>query len=73
MPTETEEQKRNRLAVESIASNIANLAKSVNALLGGPLRKKTLLVLLANSTGFPQSTVDRVLVALSEMEKDWLK
>jgi len=70
---ETEEQRRNREAVESIARNIAALARAVGALLDGPLKKRALLVLLANSSGQSQNTVDQVLIALASMEKDWLK
>lgn len=71
-PTETEEQKRNRETVESIARNIATLAKAVNALLTGQLKRKALVVLLANSSALPQREVDRVLTALADLEKDWL-
>ena len=69
---ETEEQKKNRETIEGIANNIASLAKSVNSLLNGPLKRKALVVLLASSAGLPQRTVDLVLTALSELEKDWL-
>lgn len=72
-PVESEEQKRNRIAVESIAANIAALAESVNALLNGPLKRKALLILLANSSGLNQGSVDAVLMALADMRKDWLK
>lgn len=71
--TETDEQRRNREAVESIARNISSLARAVAALLGGPLNKKALLVLLSSSSGMPQSAVGRVLDALKEMESDWLR
>ena len=70
---ETEEAKRARETTESIARNIQALAKSVNAVIGGPLKRRTLLVLLANSAGMTQSAVDAVLTALADLEKDWLK
>lgn len=69
---ETEEQKRNREIVESIARNIASLARAVNSLLNGPLKKKALVVLLASSSGQSQKTVEIVLAALSQLEADWL-
>lgn len=69
---ETEEQKRNREIVESIANNIGRLADSVSSLLGGPLKKKALMVLLAQSSGLSQERVGLVLKALEELRKDWL-
>lgn len=71
--TETEEQKRNREAIEAIAKNIGSLATAVRALLTGPVKRKTLIVLLAASSGQSQRTIDSVLTAISEMDKDWLK
>lgn len=71
--TETEEQRRNREIVEAIAKNITLLAKAVSALLNGPVKKKALVVLLASSSGLSQTHVDRVLTALSDLEKDWLR
>jgi hypothetical protein len=71
-PIETEEQKRNREIVESIANNIAKLARSVHSLLNGPLKKKALVVLLSSSAGLPQKTVETVLLALLDLETDWL-
>jgi hypothetical protein len=70
---ETPEEKRNREMVETIAGNIASLAKAVAALLNGPLKKRALLVLLASSSGLSQTVVDKVLTALQDLEKDWLK
>lgn len=72
-PAETEEQKKQREAIQSIANNISALAKAVAALLGGPLNKRALLVLLASSSKESQSTVDKVLTAIHDLEKDWLR
>lgn len=71
--SETDEQKRQREAIEGIARHISALAKSVATLLNGPLNKRALLILLANSSGCSQREVDAVLTALNDMEKDWLK
>lgn len=71
--SETEEQKRNRETVESIARNISSLAKAVGSLLNGPLKKRTLVVLLASSSQVSQRQVEEVLNALASMEKDWLQ
>lgn len=70
--SETDEAKRNRETVESIAKNIASLARSVQALINGPLKRQTLVILLANSTGLSQGAVSRVLECLVDFEKDWL-
>lgn len=69
---ETEEQKRNREIVESIAGNIASLAKAVKNLLNGSLNKKALLVLLSSSSCLKQHQVESVLKALENLEADWL-
>ncbi len=70
--TETPEQKQYRESVEKIAKNISTLARAVEELLDGPLKRKTLIVLLANSSGLGQGSVDCVLSALANIEKDWL-
>jgi len=72
MVKETPEQKAYREVVEGIAGNISALAKAVRGLLNGPLKKKALTVLLAQSSGLPQNKVDAVLKALEDLESDWL-
>ncbi len=69
---ETEEQRINRELVEKIAGNISSLAKAVSSLINGPLKKRALVVLLASSARLPQSTVEAILTALENLEKDWL-
>lgn len=69
---ETPEQKAARELVEAIAGNIVGLAQTVHALLNGPLKKRALVILLANSSGLPQVSVDKVLKALEELQSDWL-
>lgn len=70
---ETDQQKRDREIVESIARNIGSLSRAVASLLVGPLKKRALVILLATSSGQPQRTVDSVLTALAGMEKEWLQ
>lgn len=55
-----------------IADSISSLAKAVAKLLKGPLNKKALVVLLANSSKISQKQVGRVLASLEEIERDWL-
>lgn len=69
---ETPDQKQQREIIGGIAKNISMLARSVVALLGGPLKKKTVIVLLAASSGLSRNDCDRVLTALADLEKDWL-
>lgn len=69
---ETEEQKRNREIVESIAGNIASLCQAVKKLLNGPLNKKALVILLASSSSLSQNKVEQVLRAIENLESDWL-
>jgi hypothetical protein len=70
---ETDEQKRNRETVESIANNLAQLSDAVASLLHGPLKRRALFVLLAHSSGSSQRQVEAVLVALEGLKKDWLQ
>lgn len=69
---ETPEQKQQREMVESIAKNLNNLANSVKNLVNGPLKKKTILILLAHSTGLSQRDIDSVLSALVTLPRDFL-
>lgn len=69
---ETPEEKQYREATEKIASNIAKLARAVEGLLKGPIRRKALVILLAHSSGQTQKAVEEVLTALSTLERDWL-
>lgn len=68
----TDEQRRNQELIEAIARNIASLARAVDALLHGPLKKRALVILLSNSSGQSMAVVEKVLVALQDLEKDWL-
>lgn len=70
---ETPEQRANRELVEQIAGNIASLSRAVVSLLNGPLNKRAIVLLLANSSGMPQEKVSKVLRALEDLEADWLK
>lgn len=53
---ETEEERKYRELVESIAGNIATLARGVKALINGPLKKRALVLLLASSSGHSRRT-----------------
>lgn len=70
---ETPEQKANRELVEGIAKNITSLSRAVSSLLKGPLKKKALIILLAQSAQLPQNKVEQVLKALENLEADWLQ
>ena len=69
---ETAEQRQAREMIEKIAGNISSLAKSVQSLLNGPLKRRALVILLANSSSLSQDAVTKCLKALEEMEADWL-
>lgn len=66
------EEQRNRELTESIAKHLSDLAASVSALMKGPLKKRALVILLANSSGISQAQVSNVLDALANLERDWL-
>ena len=67
----TPEQEQQEQMVKEIANNISSLAKSVQTLLGGKLKRKAIIILLAQSAGMYQNEVDRVLVALENLEKNF--
>lgn len=70
---ETDEQKKAREVVEQIATNIAQLSRQVRAILDGRLKQKSIVLLLAHTTGLPQYQIEKVLEAIKDMEKDHLK
>lgn len=71
MAKETEDQKAQRLLIEGIAENIAELAGAVKSLLHGRLNKRAIYILLAKSSGLTATDVERVLLAAENLEKDW--
>lgn len=71
-PIESIESKKQKEVVQIIAKNIGALADSVTALLGGELNRKAIILLLAHSAGLPQGTVNEVLIALTNLKKDFL-
>jgi hypothetical protein len=69
---ETPDQKKARELTETIAKTLSELVTSIKQLLGGPLKRKTLLILLSHSAGISQASVNQVLTALENLEKDWI-
>lgn len=70
---ETDDQKKAREVVEDIASNIARLSRQVNDILGGRLKRETVVVLLMYSTKLPKYQIEAVLSAIEKLEKNYLK
>jgi hypothetical protein len=69
---ETEQERMYRETVAKIATNIANLARAVESLVNGPLKRNALVLLLASSSGQSQKVVSYVLRALQNLESEWL-
>lgn len=57
---------------EVIAKSIGELAKSVRALINGPLNRKALVLLLASSSGQNRQAVENMLMAIERLDSDWL-
>ncbi len=71
---ETPEEHKARETVEAIAENIVNLATGVHKIVDGRLNKKAIILLLASAAGgMPQETVTRVLDAIMNLDKKFLK
>ena len=69
---ENEEQKKQREAIESIAKNISFLAHNVESLLSGQLSRKAIVLLLAASSRQSKESINMVLDAIKNLERDWL-
>lgn len=71
--TETPEEKKARETVEEIATTIAKLSREIKAILGGRVKKESIIILLAHSTKLPQYNIKQVLDAIENMEHHHLK
>lgn len=69
---ESPDDKQYRENVEDIACNIAKLSRQVNMLLTGRLKRKAVIILLANSSGYSKTIIDDVLKAIEGMEAEYL-
>lgn len=69
---ETQDEIRAREMIEGIASNIAQLSRQVSNLMSGRLKKKSLVILLAQSARMSQTQVEQVLNAIVNLERDHL-
>lgn len=69
---ETEKEKKDRETIDTIATNIASLAKAVTNLLNGPLKKEAIVLLLTASSNCAKYQVENVLKAIQTLEADWL-
>lgn len=69
----SEEEKKQKETVQNIAKAISNLSGAVKALLNGPIKTKSLIVLLSWSSGVPQYQVQKILEELGNMDKVHLK
>ncbi len=67
------EQQKAQEVVNSIAENLIKLNKAISVILSGKLKRKSLILLLAHSSGLPQYQVNRVLEAITNLEKDHTK
>lgn len=69
----TDVEKKQQETVDNIADAITRLSDSVYPLLNGKVKRKTLVVLLAWTSGVPQYQIEKVLEAMENMQKDHLK
>lgn len=68
----TREELEKEATIRSIAQNLSDLAGSVHSLLNGPLKRKSLIILLAHSSNLSQEKVSAVLTAMENLRKDFL-
>lgn len=71
---ETEEEKKARETIETIADNIVSLAEGVRKIVNGKLNKRAIILLLASAAGgMNKEVVERVLDAITSLDKKFLK
>jgi predicted nucleic-acid-binding protein len=69
---ENKKTKNTNDTVEIIAQTIEELSQQVKLLLGGRLKRNTIIILLAHSAKLPQKTISEVLNAIERMDKEHL-
>lgn len=58
---------------EELATAVSKISRGMEALTASRLKRKAVLLLISHSSKVPQRDVDRVLQALSDLERDYLK
>lgn len=61
------------MPTEVLAGHIRDLSASAKRLLNSGLNRRALLILLRDSSGVPMSSIDAVLDALPELERNYTK
>jgi hypothetical protein len=59
--------------LEEISTAIAKISRGMDALNGSRMRPKTILLLVSHFSGVSQTDVNKVLEALTNLEKKYLK
>jgi hypothetical protein len=63
----------NEAPIEIIAENIAKIAKAMETINSGRLKKRTVLILIQDITGCSLKDIDNILQAAQELDKHFLK
>ena len=58
---------------EVIAAAIIEISAAIKKMDAGRLKRRAILVLLRDQTGLPMSEIERVLNAIGDLEKDYVK
>lgn len=69
----SEDEKKYRETVDTIAQEICKLSRQVGALLSGRLNRETIIILLAYHTKLPQRDIVTILNAIENMENVHIK
>jgi len=65
--------KDSEIALEEFAVAIEKISNGMDALLSSRLKYSTILMLIARASGVNQAMVERVLLAIPELRKKFLK
>lgn len=58
---------------EDIATAVAKISRGMEVLNNSRLKPKAILLLISHSSKVPQGTVSKVLQAMTDLERDYLK
>lgn len=70
--TETPEERQARETVEALAEAIITMAEATRKLIGGKVKRKAIIILLAESSKLSKERVGKVLDAIEQLDKDYL-
>jgi hypothetical protein len=60
-------------ANEELASQVAALANAARVMMNGPMKRRAMLLLLADQSGVGFNTCNQIMMALEAFDTNWLR